>query len=90
MDYLHVTWKHDFPDEPVELYSELDDERWETRKVYLFADGHTAYADEQEEAGTGLSELPLPPLSEIAADPQFLPRAITRDEFERVWNARKS
>ncbi len=32
MTYLRVGWKHQHPDEPVILYSELDAERWEVRK----------------------------------------------------------
>jgi hypothetical protein len=31
--------------------------------------------------------VPVPPLEEIAANRQFLPRTITRDEFEAVWIA---
>ena len=37
--YVEVAWLHDFEDEPVMLYSKLDDQRRETRKVELFPDG---------------------------------------------------
>jgi hypothetical protein len=33
MSYLKVKWNRSFPDEPMLLYSELDRERWEVRKV---------------------------------------------------------
>jgi hypothetical protein len=33
MKYLKVVWVHDLPGEPVLLYSEVDDEGWEIRKV---------------------------------------------------------
>jgi hypothetical protein len=33
MTHIVVTWHHQHPDEPVELFSELDDERFEVRKV---------------------------------------------------------
>ena len=33
MSYLKVKWNRSFPDEPMPLYSELDRERWEVRKV---------------------------------------------------------
>jgi len=36
MEYLKVHWKHDYPNEPVLLYSERDDERREVRKVDVF------------------------------------------------------
>ena len=87
MIYLRCRWKHSFPDEPILLYSELDDERWEHRKVEIFADGRMAYADRHRESGdTGLGLVPVPPLAEIAADPQFDPAEISKAEFELVWN----
>jgi len=33
-----------------------------------------------------LSEKPIPPISEIASDPQFEPREITKEDFEEVWS----
>jgi hypothetical protein len=33
MKYLKVKWIHPFPSEPIVLMSELDDERYEIRKV---------------------------------------------------------
>jgi hypothetical protein len=38
MHYIKVFWKHQHRDEPVELYSELDDGRWEVRKVEVSRD----------------------------------------------------
>jgi hypothetical protein len=71
------------------LVSELDDHRWETRKVEIFADGSKGHAMKgQESGGTRLGLVPLPPLDEIAADPQFLPEEITEEEFEAVWRTR--
>jgi hypothetical protein len=37
MSYLKVKWNRSFPDEPMLLYSELDRERWEVRKVEFFS-----------------------------------------------------
>lgn len=88
MRYIRVHWFHDHPTEPVELYSELDDESWEVRKVYVFADGRAEYAGPDGGNGeTLLGEAPVPPLNEIAQDPEFLPAVIGRDEFEAVWEA---
>ncbi|WP_353885443.1 DUF6881 domain-containing protein [Acinetobacter bereziniae] len=36
MQYLKVEWMHDFLDEPIFLYSELDKNRNELRKVEVF------------------------------------------------------
>ena len=89
--YIAVHWHHSSPKYPVELFSELDDASWERRKVELYADGHSDYADASESTGTtALGLAPVPPLDEIAADAQFTPREITRDEFEAVWQNRKN
>jgi Domain of unknown function (DUF6881) len=86
MKYIKVKWIHSLPDEPVWLYSELNDDQWETRKVELFADGTKGYANHSETCGTTkLSIEPLPSLEDIASDPQFVPEIITRQEFEDVW-----
>jgi hypothetical protein len=87
--YERVRWLHNNPDFPIWIYSELDAERWETRKVEIFADGRIGYADQAEEiGGTGLSVEPLPPLGKIAGDPQFAVDVISSDEFERIWDDR--
>jgi hypothetical protein len=86
MTYIRVVWKHSFEDQPILLFSELDDDRWETRKVEVFRDGRVAYADGKSEfGGAVLGEKRVPPQSEIASDPQFLPSEITRDDFEIIW-----
>jgi len=89
MNYIRVRWLHENPEAPVLAVSELDDHRWERRKVEVFADGAKGYAMKGEErGGTRLGLVPLPPVDEIAADPQFLPEEITEEEFEAVWRAR--
>jgi hypothetical protein len=89
MNYIRVQWLHETPEAPVLAVSELDDHRWERRKVEVFADGSKGYAMKGEErGGTRLGLVPLPPFDEIAADPQFLPEEITEEEFEAVWRAR--
>ena len=86
MKYIRVKWIHDHLDDPIWLFSEIDDDRWEVRKVEIFKDGRTGYASPDESVGgTFLGEAPIPPLDEIAADPQFVPRDISADEFERAW-----
>jgi hypothetical protein len=86
MTYIRVKWIHSFSNEPVLLYSELDRQGWEQRKVEIFADGSMGYADANTSSmGTKLSEETIPTLIEISADPQFQPEEICGDEFELVW-----
>ncbi len=88
MKYIKVKWIHQLPDEPVLLFSELDNYFFEKRKVEVFADGSAFFASEAENQGdTGLSIEPLPSLEEIGFDPQFEPEEITASEFEKVWEA---
>lgn len=86
MIYLEVDWCHTIAVDPVKLYSELDDELWELRKVEVYADGTAGYADAARSTrGTKLSIEPLPSIDDIAADPQFRPREISAEDFESVW-----
>jgi hypothetical protein len=86
MNYIRVEWHHDEKHYPVLLYSELDDERWEVRKVEVYRDGRVNYADRTSSTGvTGLGVEPMPSTEEIAADPQFVPSTIDSAEFEEQW-----
>ena len=86
--YVRIRWQHSSPADPVELWSELDQNREEVRKVEIWADGRVGYASRDREAGeTRLGERAVPPLNEIAADAQFYPKTITRSEFEECWAA---
>jgi hypothetical protein len=90
MRYIRVKWIHSHPDEPVLMYSELDDAGWEIRKVEVFPNGSVGFASLTEATpSTRLSIEPLPSLDEIASDPQFEPVEITKDEFEKVWANRQ-
>ena len=79
MNYIRVRWFHENPDAPDLVVSELDDHRWEKRKVEVFADGSKGYAMKDEERGgtrLGLVPLPLsmksPPIH--SSSPRKLPR----------------
>lgn len=88
MKYIYVRWVHTIETEPIRLYSELDDELWERRKVEIYANGTCSYASKEEHLGTArLSEEPLPPIEEIALDPQFQPSEISKTEFEKLWRS---
>jgi len=86
--YLKVRWRHDYPDEPVLLLSELDANRYEIRKMEIFADGTKGYASEKTSVrGTQLGEVPVPTEDEISTDPLFVVETVTADEFERLWES---
>ena len=84
--YQKVLWKHEFADEPVILFSEVADFGIETRKVEVFRDGHTQFADSSTSTGdTLLSERPLPSVEEIEDQAEFSLTEIAQEEFEQVW-----
>lgn len=90
MKYIRVKWKHTNPDEPVWLFSELDPEGRELRKMECFKNGFCDYATKTESTGsTALSTGPIPDLSVIARDPEFEPVEIPKEEFEKVWKKRR-
>ena len=76
MDYVKVRWLHQHASEPILLLSELDAERYEVRKVEVFADGPTV-----------LGERPVPLAADIAADPEFVIEGLDGREFEMAWRA---
>jgi uncharacterized protein DUF6881 len=84
--YQKVIWKHQFPDEPILLYSEVSDDGTETRKIEVFRDGRTQYADADKSTGdTLLSEKPLPSVEEIRDQKEFSICVIQEMEFEEIW-----
>lgn len=85
--YFACRWHHSSEDQPVELYGELDEGRWELRKIEVYRDGRAVVLgpEDIEPGARTLAEGPIPPLEQIDADPQFEPREITREEFEAVW-----
>ena len=91
MKYIRVKWNHANPDEPVWIFSELDAEGREIRKLECFRNGFCDFATADAFSGSAkLSTGPLPDLSKLAArDPEFEPVEITKEEFEDVWKKRR-
>src|SRR5687767_3451121 len=86
--YIRVGWRHNNSEDPVTLYSELDEASWELRKVEVYSDGRMGYAAENVEfGGARLGTVPVPPLFEIECEPEFDPAEISADAFESVWRA---
>ncbi|KAB1105087.1 hypothetical protein F6X54_27990 [Micromonospora aurantiaca] len=87
MRYVKVVWEHDFPDDPILYLSEIGEDGYEIRKVQLYRDGRTEWADGHHETATvGLSEIPFPPVEEISAQSGFRAELITPEEFEHAWS----
>jgi hypothetical protein len=86
-EYIKVVWHHDSMSEPVLMYSELDSDRYESRKVEIYRDGRHHWAGGGDSIGsTLLGEVPVPSLEEIAAQQEFSPELTDREEFEEVWS----
>jgi hypothetical protein len=86
--YLKVEWHHEFSDEPVLLYSELDGERYEVRKVEVYRDGTRTFANADTHGGTSmLGEVPAPTMERFAELAEFTAVEISRTEFEAEWSA---
>ena len=90
MKYIRVKWNHANPDEPIWLFSEVDTDGAEVRKLECFRNGFCDFATANINSGTTkLSTQPLPELDKIARDPEFQPTEITKQEFEDVWLKRR-
>ncbi|MFC1429150.1 hypothetical protein ACEZDB_00550 [Streptacidiphilus sp. N1-3] len=87
--FLKVVWHHSYPDEPVWLYSELDDERYEVRKVEVYRDGRRVFADQvRSVGGSMLGEIPAPTILEFSDEFEDLEASeISEAEFESQWSA---
>lgn len=89
MEYIYVEWIHNFVDEPIILISELDENRFETRKIEIYKDGQVGFAyNDVEVLNARLGIEPVPSIDEIAleSESEFLPKEITKEEFEKFWN----
>jgi hypothetical protein len=83
--YFACRWLHDFADEPVLLFEELDEQRYETRKVHQYADGRLVRTDRVSDLSTSLAWVPVLPEDEIASQREFEVLALSAEQFEEVW-----
>jgi hypothetical protein len=87
--YVCGEWFHDFADEPCCIYSELDDERYETRKIEVFKDGTTTRASTEDlkRDPMALADQPIPSVEEVRAYLEFHMEEISAAEFEDLWKS---
>ena len=88
MIYYKYDWVHDFENEPVLFFVELDNDRWAQRILEVYRDGHKSYADNENEHGTFLGKEPYPSEKEINDGKEFFIVPITKEQFEIEWNNR--
>jgi hypothetical protein len=86
--YIHSTWRSAPADSPVEFFSELDGQRFETRKIEVFRDGRFGFASSNGTAlDTRLAIEPVPSLNEIRSQREFEVAEISKEAFEAKWKA---
>lgn len=84
--YIYSKWKNTPAGCPAEFYSELDDRRYESRKIEVFPDGKVGYAfSGGSTLNTRLGIEPVPSISEIQSQPEFEIREISVNEFDTKW-----
>ena len=88
MKYIDVTWLHSNEDDPVRLVSEIGADGYECRKLEFWSNGCVGYASKSSASrATALGEFPVPPISEINSDGQFLGTEIDASKFEQLWTS---
>jgi len=86
MEYLKVSWIHEDDNFPILLYSELDDERYEVRKIEIYRNGSFGLASlNYEYNGSMLGAGAVPDTTEINKEPEFIVHETSKEEFEEVW-----
>lgn len=87
MEYVLVEWSHDLEDEPCEIYSELDENRCEVRKVEFFRNGLCFSYGGDRGNFDALADTPFPEdLRTIGKVGEMTARSISRAHFLEVWN----
>jgi hypothetical protein len=71
------------------MYSELDDERYETRWVEVFNNGRTirARTEDLKRDPMALADQPIPTLDEVQAYKEFDVEEISAAAFEDLWKS---
>ncbi|WP_405924584.1 DUF6881 domain-containing protein [Streptomyces sp. NBC_00035] len=89
MYYLKVLWDHNFEDQPSAIYSEIDAEGWEVRKVEIFRDGHSTFADRMGSTGnTILGEKEID-IRKVQSSDGLTFTEISHQSFEQIWKSLK-
>ncbi|MBQ9873354.1 MAG: hypothetical protein IJM30_02730 [Thermoguttaceae bacterium] len=88
VDYSSCFWFHDNPNDPMLMYSELDEERWETRRLEIYPTGKVARLQGDDDM---LADVPLSDvddLNELNDCSEFWNEAISKEYFELLWETK--
>lgn len=86
MNYIDVAWETAEIADPYRLVSELDEHRFETRKLEFFRSGAVGSASSSHATtNTQLGSEAVPQLQEISADPRFSGTEVPEMAFELLW-----
>ena len=88
LKYILLNWFHNLEDEPYIIYSEIDNQRYETRKIEIYKNGTIRKCNEKMlNSQIELGDVAFPEnLDEINQDEQFHAQYISKEEFESMWN----
>ena len=83
MLYYKTIWNHRNDCDPIIMYSEIDEERYETKRLDIYYNGHVAYFDNRTPLELG--EAPYPSdFDAINATGQFDVSEISVIDFENI------
>ncbi|MFB6457020.1 hypothetical protein ACE38W_17245 [Chitinophaga sp. Hz27] len=86
MQYVKIYWLHREEDEAEVQLIELDELRFECRKIELYPDGTFGIANSNFNfGGTALSDQPLPQLENLGNDHDLVAESISHEGFENTW-----
>ena len=86
MECIDVQWHHANMGTSYRLVSELDDERFEVRKMEFFSDGKVGFAFAAGSLhGTQLGSIPVPSVDEINAAAEFTAKSLAISQFNLLW-----
>ncbi|MFJ7205263.1 DUF6881 domain-containing protein [Streptomyces sp. NPDC098789] len=86
MRYLKLVWHHDSTDDPQVIWTEINDNNIEIRKIEYYEDGRLGLAGAgRSDGSTELGLWAVPPIEEIKRSPEFSPTEISPAEFESEW-----
>ena len=88
-EYIKWFWKYIDDETPVLLFYEVDleNERYATRMAEVFCDGCVRRVI--EEGFEFVTEAAIPQVDEINSETEFFAQIISKDEFEKVYDANK-
>ena len=87
MHYVLIDWVHDEIDEPAHIYSELDQDRREVRRVEFYTNGLCFSCGAERGNLDALRREPFPTdLRELCTEEGMTAHAITPMLFYEVWS----